>query len=434
MAAGIPDNPKALLADLQERSLIHDHTDLEAMAEALAQPKAAVYAGFDPTAESLHLGNFIAILGLMRCQKAGIRPIALVGGATGMIGDPSGRTTERELLDVAALERNKAGIRTQLERYLDFDGPHAAMMVDNADWTKDVSVLDFLRDVGKHFSVSAMLHKESVAERLKRETGISYTEFSYMLLQAYDFMVLARDHNCVLQLGGSDQWGNITAGTDLTRRMLGKHVHGLTFPLITNASGQKFGKSEEGALWLDPARTSPYQIYQYFINTDDRDVPRYLDYFTTSLSKERRDHYKAEHEKDPGKREAHRVLATQVTELIHSQRDAVNAEGVTDALFRGLLKNLDLVAFQQVRKDLPLAEISRSQIESGISLVDLLHEAGATPSKSEARRKIEAGAIYLNDVKTTEMDRVVTTEDLFHGSFILLRVGKRKYTVVEVTP
>src|SRR5258706_4581435 len=328
----------SILEELQWRGLLADCTDPGALAKGSVEGPITVYCGFDPTADSLHGGSMVPLLTLRRFQFQGHHPIALAGGATGSIGDPSGKTQERQLLTKEILDRNIARVRVQLAKLLDFDTKqNPARVVDNASWTAGVSYLDFLRDIGKHFSVNQMVAKESVRARMEdREAGISYTEFSYMLLQAFDFYVLARDHHCELQIGGSDQWGNITAGIDLCRKKLGQHVFGLTLPLITNADGSKFGKTEVGAIWLDPKRTRVYNVYQFWINTDDRDVIRYLKFFTF-LSREEISDLEQKHTANPGAREAHKALAVTVTNLIHGTEATAGAIRASEILFGGSL-------------------------------------------------------------------------------------------------
>ena len=322
----------------------------------LASP-ITLYCGFDPTADSLHVGNLVPLLALRRFQQLGHHPIAVAGGATGSIGDPSGKTAERQLLTKEILDHNIASVKIQLTKLLDFETKeNPARLVDNVAWTKDISFLDFLRDIGKHFSVNQMVAKESVRARMEdREVGISYTEFSYMLLQAFDFMVLCRDHNCELQIGGSDQWGNITAGIDLTRKKLGKTVYGLTLPLITNADGSKFGKTEAGAIWLDPKKTSVYKFYQFWINTDDRDVVRYLKFFTLQRSKEEIDALEQKHQKRPEAREAHRSLAAEMTYLIHGEEALHKAQIASAVLFgqSGDILNSTINFFDDIDGEVP---------------------------------------------------------------------------------
>ena len=391
-----------------------------------------LYCGFDPTADSLHVGNLVPLLGLRRFQLFGHRPIALAGGATGLIGDPSGKTTERQLPTRDLLNHNIARVKAQLTRLLDFDTTvNPARLMDNADWTADVTVLDFLRDIGKHFSVNMMVAKESVRARMEdRETGISYTEFSYMLLQAYDFMVLCRDYNCELQIGGSDQWGNITAGIDLCRKTLGCPVYGLTLPLITNADGSKFGKTVAGAVWLDPAKTSVYKFYQFWIRADDRDVIRYVKFFTF-LPRERIAELEAKHNTEPGAREAHRALAKAVTDLVHGEAATLEAQRASEILFGGTLDGISEATFTELLGEVPTKELERSKLDGvGTPLVELLVAADLAASKGQARKDLEGGGVYLNNVRETVIQRNLTHADLLFGKHLLLRKGKKNYTVL----
>ncbi|MGB8370001.1 MAG: tyrosine--tRNA ligase [Limisphaerales bacterium] len=421
----------SILEELKWRGLVADCTDAAELAKRLASP-ATLYCGFDPTADSLHVGNLVPLLALRRFQLLGHHPIAVAGGATGMVGDPSGKTSERQLLTPEVLAHNISRVKEQLKKLLDFDTKtNPARLVDNASWTKDVSYLDFLRDIGKHFSVNQMVAKESVRARMEdREVGISYTEFSYMLLQAFDFYVLGRDHNCELQIGGSDQWGNITAGIELTRKKLGKIVFGLTLPLITNADGTKFGKTEAGAIWLDPRRTSVYRFYQFWINTDDRDAIRYLKYFTF-LSKEEIEALEKKHVENPGAREAHRALAKAVTDLIHGPNATTEAIRASEILFGGELKGIAESTFNEIVGEVPTKEIEKSKLDSaGLPLVELLVHSGLCPSKGQARKDIEGGGVNINNVREASATRIVTTGDLLFGKHILLRKGKKNYVVV----
>ena len=391
-----------------------------------------LYCGFDPTADSLHVGNLVPLLALRRFQLLGHHPIAVAGGATGMVGDPSGKTSERQLLTPEVIERNIASVKVQLAKLLDFDTKtNPARLVDNATWTRDVSYLDFLRDIGKHFSVNQMVAKESVRARMEdREVGISYTEFSYMLLQAFDFMVLCRDQNCELQIGGSDQWGNITAGIDLTRKKLGKTVYGLTLPLITNADGSKFGKTEAGAIWLDSKRTSVYRFYQFWINTDDRDAIRYLKFFTF-LPREEIEALEKKHVENPGAREAHRALAKAVTDLIHGPNATTEAIRASEILFGGELKGIAESTFNEIVGEVPTKEVEKAKLGGvGLPLVELLVYSGLCPSKGQARKDIEGGGVNVNNVRETNFQRAVTANDLLFGNHLLLRKGKKNYVVM----
>lgn len=422
----------SILDELQWRGLIADCTDTPGLTQRLATAPITLYCGFDPTAESLHVGNLVPLLALRRFQMFGHHPIAVAGGATGLIGDPSGKSRERQLLSPEQLARNIASVKEQLRRLLDFETrANPARLLDNASWTANVTFLDFLREVGKHFSLSQMLAKESVRARMEdREGGISYTEFSYMLLQAYDFFVLCRDYGCELQIGGSDQWGNITAGIDLCRKKLGKTVFGLTLPLITNADGSKFGKTEAGAVWLDPARTSVYRFYQFWINTDDRDVLRYLKFFTF-LTREQIAELEAKHAANPGAREAHRALARAVTELIHGPTATAEAVRASEILFGGRLDGVSEATFNELIGEVPTREIAKSRLEgTGVPLVEVLVHAGLCPSKGQARKDIEGGGIYLNNERVASPTRAVSVNDLLFGKHLLLRKGKKNYVVV----
>jgi tyrosyl-tRNA synthetase len=423
----------SILEELKWRGLVADCTDAAELAKRLASP-ITLYCGFDPTADSLHVGNLVPLLALRRFQLLGHHPIAVAGGATGMVGDPSGKTSERQLLTPEVLAHNIACVKEQLKKLLDFDTKtNPARLVDNATWTKDVSYLDFLRDIGKHFSVNQMVAKESIRARMEdREAGISYTEFSYMLLQAFDFMVLCRDHNCGLQIGGSDQWGNITAGIELTRKKLGKTVFGLTLPLITNADGSKFGKTEAGAVWLDLKRTSVYKFYQFWINTDDRDAIRYLKFFTF-LSKEEIEALEKKHAENPGAREAHKALAKAATDLIHGPKATTEATRASEILFGGELKGIAESTFNEIVGEVPTKEIEKSKLGgAGLPLVELLVHTGLCPSKGQARKDIEGGGVNINNVRESNFQRAVTTHNFLFGKHLLLRKGKKNYVVVTV--
>ncbi|MBI4658520.1 MAG: tyrosine--tRNA ligase [Verrucomicrobia bacterium] len=418
--------------ELQWRGLIADCTDASELIKRLSGGPATLYCGFDPTADSLHVGSLVPLLALRRFQLAGHHPIAVAGGATGSIGDPSGKTAERQLLGKDVLAANIAGMKTQLARWLDFETRiNPARLVDNADWTVPVSYLDFLRDVGKHFSVNMMVAKESVRARMEdREAGISYTEFSYMLLQAFDFYVLCRDYNCELQIGGSDQWGNITAGIDLCRKKLGKTVYGLTVPLIANADGTKFGKTEAGAVWLDSKRTSVYRFYQFWIRTDDRDAIRYLKYFTF-LSRDEIESLEKQHAEKPEARLAHKALAKAVTSLIHGESAMAEAVRASEILFGGGLDGISEETFNEIVGEVPSRTIERSKFEGqGTPLIELFVFASLCSSKGQARKDVEGGGIYVNNVRESNPQRVVTTHDLLFGKHTLLRKGKRNYAVV----
>ena len=423
----------SIIDELKWRGLVADCTDAAELEKKIAAP-ITLYCGFDPTADSLHVGNLVPLLALRRFQLLGHHPIAVAGGATGSIGDPSGKTAERQLLTAEILDHNIASMKVQLAKLLDFETKqNPARLVDNASWTKGISFLDFLRDIGKHFSVNQMVAKESVRARMEdREVGISYTEFSYMLLQAFDFMVLCREQNCELQIGGSDQWGNITAGIDLTRRKLGKHVFGLTLPLITNTDGSKFGKTAAGAIWLDPKRTSVYKFYQFWINTDDADVIRYLKYFTF-LSQADIAELETKHSANPGAREAHKALAKAATDLIHGPSATAEAIRASEILFGGELKDISENTFNDIVGEVPTKEIEKSKLDdAGIALIELLVHAGLCPSKGQARKDLEGGGVNVNNVREVNVTRNVTASDLLFGKHILLRKGKKNYVVITV--
>jgi tyrosyl-tRNA synthetase len=424
--------PMNILEELQGRSLLADCTDPQALATRIGQGPLTLYAGFDPTADSLHVGNLVPLLGLRRFQLQGHSPIAVAGGATGSIGDPSGKAQERQLLTPEVLSANIAKVKEQLKMLLDFETKtNPARLLDNAAWTKSFSFLDFLRDIGKHFSVNQMIAKESVRARMEdREAGISYTEFSYMLLQAFDFYVLCRDHNCELQIGGSDQWGNITAGIELCRKKMGRSVFGLTLPLITKADGTKFGKTEAGTVWLDPRRTSVYRFYQFWIQTDDRDVIRYLKYFTF-LTQEEIVALERQHAENPGARVAHTALAKAVTELVHGASATAEAVRASEILFGGDLAGVSEATFNEIVGEVPTKEIDKSQLDgAGKPLVEVLVQSGLCPSKGQARKDIEGGGVYINNTREGNFQRAVTSNDLLFGKHLLLRKGKRNYVVV----
>ena len=418
--------------ELEWRGLIADCTDHVELKKRLSAGPITLYSGFDPTADSLHIGNLVPLLSLRRFQLFGHHPIALAGGATGLIGDPSGKSAERQLLTTEVLAANIARQKEQLQRWLDFQQPaNPARLLDNGNWIAPVSYLDFLRDIGKHFSVNAMMAKESVRARMQdRETGISYTEFSYMLLQAFDFYVQCRDYNCELQIGGSDQWGNITAGIDLCRKKLGRAVYGLTHPLITNAAGEKLGKTVEGAIWIDPQKTSVYRFYQYWVRTDDRDVVRFLKYFTF-FSREEIAGLEKQHQEKPEGRVAHKILAKAVTSLIHSESACADAIRASEVLFGGELEGISEGTFNEIVGEVPSREIERNKLDgAGTALVELLVHSGLCPSKGQARKDLEGGGIYLNNIRESQVQRLVTTNDLLFGKHLLLRKGKRNYVVV----
>ncbi|MEU1732107.1 tyrosine--tRNA ligase [Streptosporangium sp. NPDC020145] len=416
-----------ILDDLAWRGLIAQSTDIDALRAAMAEGPITVYCGFDPTAPSLHVGNLVPLLTLTRLQRAGHRIIGLVGGATGLIGDPSGRSTERSLNSSEIVAEWVARIRVQLEKFLDFSEAGGGTLVSNLDWTEGMSAIDFLRDVGKHFPINRMLARESVSARLGGD-GLSYTEFSYQILQANDYLELNRRHGCTLQIGGSDQWGNITAGTDLIRRVTGGHVHALTVPLITKADGTKFGKTAGGAVWLNPEMTSPYAFYQFWLNADDRDVVKFLKIYSFKSREEIEELEKAAVER-PAAREAQRALATEFTTLVHGADECAAVIAASAALFgQGSLEELPARTLGEALAEVPRAEIS----ELGATYVDLLAQSGLVESKSAARRAVKEGGAYLNNVKITDEAYVPSAEDLLHGRFLVLRRGKRSIGGVEL--
>ena len=421
---------KALLDDLTWRGSIAQSTDRAELEKYLSNPGASLYLGFDPTAPSLHIGNLVALTLLRRFQLAGYKPIALVGGATGLVGDPSGRSAERSLNEADLVADWVDRIRKQLEGFLDFTGKNAAIMANNLDWTAPVSAIEFLRDIGKHFSVNQMLAKDSVASRLE-SGGISYTEFSYQVMQAFDYLELFRRHNCALQIGGSDQWGNIVAGVDLIRRVEAKSAHALTIPLLAKADGTKFGKTAEGAIWLDPTMTSAYALFQFFLNSDDRDVEQLLKTFSFKSRGELEALFESL-KTNPGAREAHRELAREVTTLLHGADQARKVEVAAKALFgQGEIRDLDIETLKSALAELPKTRIKRGKEIP--SWVDLITSSGVVDSKSAARRVIKEGGAYLNNEKITGEDFTPKSSDLLHGQFLLLRKGKRDLVAVEIT-
>ncbi len=421
-----------VLADLDARGLIHQTTDRQALAQRLESGPITVYCGFDPTAASLHVGNLMGLLTLRRLQLGGHRPIALAGGATGMIGDPSGRSAERNLLDDDALADNLEGIVPQLRQFLDFDGgPYAARLLDNRAWTVGVGVLDFLRDVGKHVTVQQMVGKESVRNRLDEGDGLSYTEFSYMLLQAYDYLWLAENVECELQVGGSDQWGNIVLGIDLIRRRLGRAAHALTWPLLARRDGTKFGKTAGGeTLWLSADAMSPYRFYQSWIGVDDDDVSRLLAQLTF-LDLDEVSEIAAAHEANPGRREGQRRLAAEITRIVHGDAAATAAAGASEVLFGGAVpvRQASAAALAFVADEVPSGPLR----ELGASVVDVLVDAQLAQSRSEARRALAEGSVYINGERTSDPDRVVDADDVLYGRYVLLRRGKKRWHVATAS-
>jgi len=421
---------RGLYQDLVWRGLVHQLTDPEALPKLLNGDSLVAYIGFDPTADSLHVGSLLQICLLRRLADAGHRPIALVGGGTGMVGDPSGKSDERALLTPEQLEANRSAIGAQLARFLDF-GPGGALLVDNVDWLGPARLLDFLRDVGKLFSVNEMVRKDSVRSRLEgREQGISFTEFSYMLLQAWDFLQLFDRHGCRLQLGGSDQWGNITEGVDLIRRCREVQAYGLTAPLVTKADGTKFGKTEEGTIWLDARRTSPYQFFQFWIRTADAEVGRYLRSFTflDHDTIEALDQLTAS---APERREAQRMLAREVTTLVHGPEAAANAERAAAVLFTEEVASLDSDTLAAALADAPTTPISADDLSGGLLLTDALIRTGLAASKGDARRQLDGGGVYVNN-RRQPSDRPIGRDDVIAGLFVILRRGKSQQRVLTV--
>jgi tyrosyl-tRNA synthetase len=417
--------------ELRWRGIVYDATP-EA-SDALAKDSLKVYVGFDPTADSLHVGSLLPLMGLARLQRAGHTPIAIVGGGTGMIGDPSGKSQERVLLDNEQIERNVEGLRAQISRFLDFDAQaNAAVLVNNADWLASISLVDFLRDTGKYFTVNYMMAKESVKRRLDSEDGLSFTEFSYMLLQAYDFLVLYDRYGCKMQMGGSDQWGNILAGADLVRRLRSDRVHGIVFPLVTTASGTKFGKTEEGTIWLDAARTSPYKFYQFWLNTDDRDVLPYLRYFTW-LSENEITELEEQVRANPGAREAQTRLAEEVTRIVHGDHELERAQVASRVLFGGDLSSMTADDLLEVFEDVPSSEVAREVFDgSGIDIIQLVSDTELVTSKGEARRLVRGGGINLNNHRIGDEAYRVVLDDAIEERILVLRKGQKTYRLVKI--
>ncbi|HIP73222.1 MAG TPA: tyrosine--tRNA ligase [Anaerolineae bacterium] len=418
--------------ELKWRGLVYDYT--EAVPDVLVKEKITVYNGFDPTADSLHIGHLVPMMALARLQRLGHTPIALAGGGTAMVGDPSGKSRERNLLSREEIEANLAGVKDQLASVLDFEVKNnPALLLNNADWLNKLQLMDFLRDTGKYFTVNYMMAKDSVKSRLDREDGISFTEFSYMLLQAYDFLHLYENYNCVMQTGGSDQWGNITAGVELIRKAKGRRALAMVYPLITQADGSKFGKTAGGdTIWLSPARTSPYRFYQFWLNTDDADVINYLKYFTWLDQVEIKDLEQALFER-PEQREAQRCLAQEMTQMIHGQTAVTKAEKAARVLFGGDLEGLSAADIAEIFADVPSSQIAKTELEgAGLPVVDLLAGSELASSKGDARRAIKGGGIYLNNQRVTNVMQRVTLAQSIEGQFLILRKGRKKYHLVQI--
>ena len=427
-----PMTEPTLLEDLDDRGLIQECVDRDGLAARLAEGPVTIYYGCDPTADSLHAGNLLGLLVLRRFQDAGHRPLALVGGATGMIGDPSGRSEERNLLDEETLAHNVAAIKAQVGRIVDLSGheTEGGLLVDNRDWTEGVSILDFLRDVGKHVTVNTMLARDSVKNRLASEHGISFTEFSYMLLQAHDFLRLEERFGCQIQIGGSDQWGNMLGGVDLVRRVNSRPAWALAWPLLTAADGTKLGKTTGARIWLDPERTSPYQFFQHWMATDDRQVHQFLAQFTL-LPMDQVRSTMADHDAQPERRSAQRLLAREATALVHGSDAADAAEGASTVLFGGSANDATLGALDAVAGEVPVVDVSSADLEAGIDLARVLSTDGLlTASKGEARRALSQGGVYVNGERALE-DEAVTTDHLLHGRYVVLRKGKRSFALIR---
>lgn len=417
--------------ELKWRGLVYGNT--ESVPEMLAAGPVAVYNGFDATADSLHVGHMVPLMALARLQRFGHIPIAVAGGGTSMIGDPSGKTAERQLLSRDSIEANIATVKLQLAHFLDFETKtNTALLVNNADWLLSLNLVDFLRDIGKHFTVNYMIGKDSVKMRLDREDGISFTEFSYMLLQSYDFLHLHDHFRCTLQTGGSDQWGNITAGVELIRRVRGKSAGALVYPLITKADGTKFGKTESGSVWLAAERTSPYRFYQFWLNTDDRDVVNYLKFFTWLKEPEIRELAGCVAER-PERREAQRRLAREMTRMVHDATALERAEQAAQVLFGGEISGLSAAEVADIFADVPSGEVARQKLQGeGLPVADLLLECGVAASKGEARRAIESGGIYLNNRRVPDTASRATLADAIDGRFVVVRRGRKNYWLVRI--
>ena len=422
-----------LFEELTWRGLIYDST--EGLSELLAkEERVTAYVGFDPTASSLHVGHLLGVLALRRLQLSGHTPIAVVGGGTGMIGDPSGKSQERVLLSQEKIEENIVGIRKQLERrFLDFEGSNAAQIVNNADWLGTIDLLTFLRDVGKHFTVNYMLQKESVSRRLESEDGISFTEFSYLMLQSYDFLQLSDRFNCSVQLGGSDQWGNITAGIELIRKLRARKAHGLVWPLMKSSSGVKFGKTEAGAVWLDPARTSPYKFYQFWLNTNDADVENYLKCFTYKNDDEIKELLSAL-PPDADARYRQRVLAEDVTRLVHGPDLTLRAQKASELLFTEHITGIPVDDVLSVFEDVPSTDVPTEEFGAeGLGVVDLIARVQLAPSKSEARRLLQSGGVYVNNRRVSDLQARLKRDEAIGGRLFVLRKGQKQYHLVRLT-
>src|SRR5437660_4013455 len=422
-----------LFDEYQWRGVLHEATP--ELREVLAKEKVTAYIGFDPSAPSLHVGSLLPVMGLARLQRFGHTPIAIAGGGTGLIGDPSGKTKERQLLTYEQAEENVAGIKVQLSRFLDFDAKtNPARIVNNLDWLGPITMMEFLRDVGKYFTVNNLLGKEAISRRLESEEGISFTEFSYPLLQAYDYLVLFDTYGCTLQMGGSDQWGNIIAGIDLIRRLRSAKAHGLVFPLVTTSAGVKFGKTEAGAVWLDAKLTSPYRFYQFWMNTDDRDVITYLKFFTW-LSKEDIDQLEQTVKSSPENRAAQRRLAHEVTTMLHGETELEKAVRASEVLFGKEISGLSVNEILDIFADVPSTELGKSKLESdSFTVGDALVLSGLAPSKGEAKRLVQGGGVAVNNVRADEVRKSISAADFIDGQVLVLRKGAKHYHLIRIAP
>ena len=431
MAADESSPSESLFDEIQWRGMLHEATP--ELRDVLAKEKLTAYIGFDPSAASLHVGSLLPIMGLARLQRFGHTPIAIAGGGTGLIGDPSGKTKERQLLTPEQVEENLVGIKEQLSHFLDFEAKeNPARIVNNADWLGPITMMEFLRDVGKYFTVNNLVGKEAIKRRLESDEGISFTEFSYPLLQAYDFLVLHDRYNCTLQMGGSDQWGNIVAGVDLIRRLRGARAHGLVFPLVTTTAGVKFGKTEAGAVWLDPKLTSPYRFYQFWLNTDDRDVLTYLKFFTW-LSQGEIKELADRVEREPEKREAQRRLAREVTAMLHGETELEKAVRASEVLFGREISGLSVAEIVDIFADVPSTEIDKSKLDGdGFALSDALVLSGLVPSKGEAKRLVQGGGVAINNVRADDVRKSISASDFIDGQVLVLRKGARHYHLIKL--
>ncbi len=419
-----------LFDEFQWRGMVHEATP--ELKQVLGEEKLTAYIGFDPSAASLHVGNLVPVMCLARLQRFGHTPIAIAGGGTGLIGDPGGKTTERQLLTPDQVEENLVGIKEQLGRFLDFDANNPARIINNADWLVPITMMEFLRDVGKHFTVNNLMAKEAIKRRFESEEGISFTEFSYPLLQAYDYLVLHDRHGCNLQMGGSDQWGNIVAGIDLIRRLRGVRAHGLVFPLLLTASGVKFGKTEAGAVWLDPKLTSPYRFYQFWLNTDDRDALTYLKFFTW-LSKAEIEALAESIRTEPEQRKAQRELARHVTALVHGETELEKALRASEVLFGKEISGLSVQEILDIFSDVPSTELERSKFDGdSFTLGDALVVAGLAPSKGEAKRLVQSGGVSVNNLRADDVRKAISASEFIDGQVLVLRKGAKHYHVIRI--